>query len=159
MSFSDPISYTARFTAASRARETRRPDRLFEDPWAELLAGPEGFELLARWEQAARPPNAPAGMENPYIAIRTRYFDDFLAGAMATSGSIGGAQPARQVVMLAAGLDTRAFRLSWPPGTRLFELDRPDLLAAKAEVLRAAGAVPRCDRQPIPADSGRGGLV
>jgi methyltransferase (TIGR00027 family) len=56
------------------------------------------------------------------------------------------------VVLLAAGLDARAFRLDWPAGTRLFELDLPDLLDVKKRVLTDAGAVATCERVVVPAD-------
>ncbi|HEY4188769.1 MAG TPA: SAM-dependent methyltransferase [Polyangia bacterium] len=149
MTFVDPISKTARLTAAARARETERPDRLFEDPWAKALAGPEGFALLRRWEESAQAPGATSAPENPYIAMRTRYFDDFLGEAVAVPEA---GQPIRQVVIVAAGLDTRAFRLPWLPATRLFELDHPDVLAAKDRLLEAAGAVALCERTVVPAD-------
>jgi methyltransferase (TIGR00027 family) len=148
--FSDPISRTARLTAAARARESRRPDRLFEDPWAEALAGTEGVAFMERLEAAARPPGSPGSSENPYIAIRTRFFDDFLRSA---TGGDGGA---RQVVILAAGLDTRAFRLEWPAGVRVFEIDRLDVLETKNRLLGTGAAPaavpPRCDRRAIAVD-------
>ena len=73
MTITDPISLTARLTAAARARESRRADRLFEDPYAAALAGPEGFAFMERSEEAGRVPGAPAAPDgNPYIAIRTR---------------------------------------------------------------------------------------
>jgi len=146
VAFDDPISLTARMTAAARARESRRPDRLFDDPWAGALAGPEGVALMNELEAVASPPGKPAAArDNPYIAIRTRCFDDFLLAA-ARNAAI------RQVVLLAAGLDSRAFRLDWPADTRCFELDRADVLHAKDELLEAAGAVPRCARHVIGAD-------
>jgi methyltransferase (TIGR00027 family) len=148
--FSDPVSRTARLTAAARARESKRPDRLFEDPWAEALAGRDGVAFMERLEAAGRAPGAPGSSENPYIAIRTRFFDDFLRAATGGDGGV------RQVVILAAGLDTRAFRLAWPPGVRVFELDRLDVLEAKNRLL-AHGAAPervnpRCDRRAIGVD-------
>ena len=145
MSFRDPVSLTARLTAAARARESARPDRLFDDPWAAALAGPEGVAFLKRFEEAGRIPGVPPLGENPYIAIRTRVLDDFMTAAVA-------ALDARQVVIVAAGLDTRAFRLAWPDGTRVYELDHPDVLAAKQSTIDAAGAVPRCDRRTVAVD-------
>jgi methyltransferase (TIGR00027 family) len=145
MSITNPVSLTARLTAAARARENRRPDRLFEDPWAEALAGAEGFALMERLEQAALPAGATGARENPYIAIRSRFFDDFLVQQVTQSG-------ARQIVAVAAGLDTRAFRLNWPSGTRFFELDRPEVLEAKREVLEREGARVRCERFAVGVD-------
>jgi Leucine carboxyl methyltransferase len=76
--------------------------------------------------------------------IRTRFFDDYLTAATAAG--------CRQVVLLAAGLDTRAFRLAWPKGTCVFEVDLPGVLAFKDTVLAARSAVPRCERTGVPAD-------
>jgi methyltransferase (TIGR00027 family) len=128
------LGSTARWTASARAQESQREDGLFHDPWAAALAGEEGQAWL---EQRS-------GNVAPMI-IRTRYFDDFLQRITAQNGL-------RQIVMLAAGLDTRAFRLPWPDGTRLFELDQPSVLAYKEQVLRAAGAEPGCERRGIAAD-------
>src|SRR4051812_29590382 len=121
MTFADPVSVTARFTAVARARESARADRLFDDPWAAALAGAEGVAFMNRIAEAAHVPGGPDLRDNPYIAIRTRVLDDFMIESVA-------ALQARQVVILAAGLDTRAFRLSWPDGTRLYELDHADVL-------------------------------
>jgi methyltransferase (TIGR00027 family) len=76
--------------------------------------------------------------------IRTRFYDDYLIAAAG--------EGCHQVVLLAAGLDTRAFRLDWGPQLRLFELDLPDVLAFKARVLSQAGATARCARTVVPAD-------
>jgi methyltransferase (TIGR00027 family) len=146
MPITDPISRTARLTAAARARESRRPDRLFDDPLAEALAGQEGVELMEGLEAAARPGGTAPGTENPYIAIRTRFFDEYLTGAVAAPAG------PRQIVLPAAGLDTRAFRLDWPAGTRFFELDRPELVQAKQEILDGTGARPRCERITVGLD-------
>jgi methyltransferase (TIGR00027 family) len=83
-------------------------------------------------------------MLHPYIAIRTRFFDDALLEATAAG--------IRQVVILGAGLDARAFRLPWPSGTRVFELDMPELFAFKEAVITQRGLEPRCDRAVIPVD-------
>jgi methyltransferase (TIGR00027 family) len=79
------------------------------------------------------------------IAIRHRYFDSFLGRITAQEG-------VRQVVLMAAGLDTRAFRLQWPEGTQVYELNQPEVLEHKEGVLRAAGARPTCGRQAIGVD-------
>jgi methyltransferase (TIGR00027 family) len=143
MSITDPISHTARWTAALRARESRRPDRLFEDPFAEALAGPEGFAQMERMDAVSNLPGAKEG--NPYLAIRTRFLDDFLSQAAHERGI-------RQIVLVAAGLDSRAFRLQWPQGTRLFELDRPEVLTAKQAILDRIRAEPRCERRIVAVD-------
>jgi methyltransferase (TIGR00027 family) len=122
--------------AAARARESRRPDRLFHDPYAEVLAGPDGPGLLTHFH-----PQHANDEGNPYLAIRTRWFDDFLATHV---------QAGSQVVGLGAGLDTRAFRLDWPTGVRLFEVDQPAVLAYKHDKLSPTGARERCERRPVP---------
>ena len=122
------LGATAYWVAAVRATETRRPDALFEDPWAAALAGEDG----ARWAES-RPPESLAPM-----VIRTRFFDDFLRHATFEEGMA-------QVVLLGAGLDTRALRLPWPAGTSVFEVDQPDVLSYKEDLL--AGADPSCDRR------------
>ncbi len=129
------LGLTARWTAGVRAVESRREQPLFEDPWAAALAGAEG----AAWIEQ-RPPQSLIP-----IIIRTRFFDDFLLQAAGRRG-------VRQVVILAAGLDTRAFRLSWPAGTRLFEIDQPHVLQYKESVLQAAGAQPACERRAVALD-------
>ncbi|MEP6600006.1 MAG: SAM-dependent methyltransferase [Actinomycetota bacterium] len=129
--------------AAIRQRESQRPDRLFEDPYAAAFtaAAAGGF---ADHDVVSGGPSELAVVFADHAVIRTRFFDDYLVSA-AEDGS-------RQVVLLAAGLDTRAFRLSWPEGTRLFELDRPDVLSFKQAVLDEQGAVPQCERTALPAD-------
>ena len=118
----DPVGLTSRWVAAARARESERADRLFDDPLAAAFAGPEGFAWLDRLEPVTLPGTPGPGLgPGLYVTVRTRFFDDFLVGA---SRSIG----TRQVVLVAAGMDARAFRLDWSPGTRLYELDRPEVL-------------------------------
>ncbi len=133
--FDELLGATSRWTAAVRAKENARQDRLFTDPWAAALAGQEGQAWIeARPEDSVVP-----------IAVRTRFFDDALQH-MALQDGI------RQVVLMAAGLDTRAFRLSWPAGTRLFELDQSPVLKYKEQILHSAGAQPACERRTIEAD-------
>ena len=131
---------TARLTAAGRAVETRRADRLFEDPLAEALAGEEGFRLMEQW----RLPGAPR--ENPTIGPRTRFYDDLVVEAAADG--LG------QVVLVAAGMDTRAFRLALPAEVIVFELDLPELLVQKQAILDKEHAEPRCRRVVVGADVG-----
>jgi methyltransferase (TIGR00027 family) len=107
---------------------------LFDDPWAERLAGPEGFAALERHD--------PSG--NRYLALRTWWLDRWCLQAATTGYG--------QIVVLGAGLDTRAFRLPWPAGVVAFELDRPEVLNYKEPVLAAAGATRRCDRRLAAAD-------
>jgi methyltransferase (TIGR00027 family) len=127
-------------TAAARALETERPDPLLSDPFARSLAGERGFDLLDR---GAGGPMAENGTS--LYVLRHRFFDDVLMEVL-------GGTDIRQVALVAAGLDTRAFRLTWPQGTRLFEIDQPAVLAHKRAILEAQGAVPRCDRYLVAAD-------
>ncbi|MEU6880784.1 SAM-dependent methyltransferase [Streptomyces sp. NPDC046712] len=115
----EAVSRTAQWTAAARALETEREDRLFADPYARTVADEIGFELLERY--------AGAGTV-PFLAIRTTYLDRAIVKAVEERGI-------RQVVFLAAGMDTRFFRLPWPDGVTVYELDRPALLEAKAKML------------------------
>ncbi len=124
------LASTAYWTAAVRALESARPDRLFYD-----LAGEPGRS----WIEQRTPESVIP------IILRTRFFDDFLERTTHQAS-------VRQVILVGAGLDTRAYRLKWPPGTRLFELDQPGLLSYKDQVLLAAGAHPACQRQAVGAD-------
>jgi methyltransferase (TIGR00027 family) len=131
-----PVALTAQFTAKARAIESHRADALFHDPWAESFAGRAGDAWLAR--QQSDYPGLP-------LILRTRFFDDFFADGM-------GDASLRQVVLLAAGYDTRAYRLAWPERTRLYEIDQPAVLARKDGLLQRAGATPRCERIAIGVD-------
>jgi methyltransferase (TIGR00027 family) len=126
--------------AAARALESQRPDRLFDDPLAAAFAGREGFAWLDRMELSRL-----WGGPGLYIVVRTRFFDDFL---LSSCRSIG----ARQIVLLAAGMDARAFRMDWASHTRLYELDRPEVLAAKEAVIARVGVCPACERHAIGVD-------
>lgn len=115
----EAVSRTAQWTAAARALETEREDHLFTDSYARTVADTIGFELLERY--------AGAGTV-PFLAIRTTYLDRAIGRAV-------GEQGLRQVVFLAAGMDTRYYRLDWPDDVTVYELDRPALLEAKATML------------------------
>lgn len=120
-----------------RAVEHARADRLFDDEFAARFVAAAGSGVA---------PNAAAGPPggSEFVAIRARFFDDEVRAA----GRLG----VRQVVLLAAGLDCRGFRLDWPDGTRLFEVDLAEVLAFKESVLTSVGAVARCPRVVVPAD-------
>jgi methyltransferase (TIGR00027 family) len=131
----DAVAGTGLLVAAIRAKESARDDRLFTDPYADKLAGDTGRALLA----AAI---ADAGERSTIqIVVRTRFWDDALLRAVAGS---------RQVVILAAGMDARAYRLAWPDGTTVYELDQAAVIAAKADIL--ADDEPRCRRVAIGID-------
>jgi methyltransferase (TIGR00027 family) len=134
------VALTAFGVAAARAAETARPDRLFDDPFA------AGFVQRAG---SVRPLGDSGGRRRAegldlWITVRTRFLDDLLREACA-----GGAH---QVVILGAGLDARAFRLAWPAGLRLFELDVAGVLEFKQEVIRAEGWQPCCERIAVAVD-------
>ena len=131
-----PVALTAQFTAKARAIESQRADALFHDPWADLFAGRAGNAWLAR--QQSEYPGLP-------LILRTRFFDDFFAERMRDASL-------RQVVLLAAGYDTRAYRLAWLEGTRLYEIDQPAALARKEALLQQQGASPRCERIALDAN-------
>lgn len=121
------LTETALVIARERAAEHAREDRLFADPFAAGLGG-EGPRL-----------DAFAPIMRGYVGLRTRVFDEGLLGAGCP-----------QVVLLASGLDTRAFRLPWTPGTVVFELDVDELVDYREPRLDAAA--PRCDRRVVRAD-------
>lgn len=137
------VGRTAIGMARVRAEERRRPDRLFDDPYAEAFVAAAPGALPE--EHAASGELASWGATiSVHGVLRTRFFDDYLLSACQAS--------CRQVVLLAAGLDTRAFRLAWPTGVRLFELELPEVLDFKERVLATQRAVPRCERTVLPVD-------
>ncbi|AGK75012.1 methyltransferase, TIGR00027 family [Streptomyces sp. ScaeMP-e48] len=142
------VGVTALLVAAARAIETHRPDSLARDVFAEhfVLAAPAS----AGWP--IHPRQVPEGDADPlwgrfarYFGLRTRVLDDFLLQSVHAGG-------ARQVVLLGAGLDSRAFRLDWPPGCVIFEIDREEVLAFKHQVLDGLSAAPKAARVPVPMD-------
>jgi methyltransferase (TIGR00027 family) len=131
----EAVAGTGLLVAAIRAKESTREDALFTDPYAEKLAGDTGRELLA----AAIAEAGESSMVQ--IVVRTRFLDDALLRAV---------RSAPQVVILAAGMDARAYRLPWPDGTAVYELDQPAVIAAKNDVL--ADDEPRCRRVAVGVD-------
>ncbi|NDK23996.1 SAM-dependent methyltransferase [Streptomyces sp. TR1341] len=141
----DPVERTALLTAALRAAETRRPGRLYADPYAARLAGEDGPGLLAEVRVATFPPGRERNLPSTpdYNAIRTRFFDDFLHTAAQDPGMT-------QIVLAPAGMDSRAYRMDWPGHIRYFELDRPAVLDFKAA--RLQGVAPRVDHHSVAVD-------
>jgi methyltransferase (TIGR00027 family) len=142
------VGLTALLVAAARAIETHRPDSLAQDGYAEHFV--LSAEASAHWP--VRPEQAPDGDTSPlwgrfarYFGLRTRVLDDFLLRSVRSAGI-------RQAVLLGAGLDTRAFRLDWPSGCVVYEIDRGGVLAFKHKVLEALSAEPRAARVPIGID-------
>lgn len=131
----EAVAGTGLLVAAIRAMESTRDDRLFTDPYADRLAGETGRALLA----AAIAETGERSMVQ--IVVRTRFLDDALLRAVRT---------AHQVVIVAAGMDARAYRLAWPDGAVVYELDQPAVIAAKNDVL--ADDDPRCRRVAVGVD-------
>jgi methyltransferase (TIGR00027 family) len=116
----EAVASTGLLVAAIRALESTRDDRLFTDSLADKLAGDTGRALLAAAIEGS------GERSTVQIVVRTRFFDDALLRA---------ARVSKQVVLLAAGMDSRAYRLDWPDGTTVYELDQPAVIAAKADRL------------------------
>lgn len=141
------VGVTALLVAAARAIETHRDDSLAQDVYAEhfVRAAPASAGWPVRLQQV------PDGDANPlwgrfarYFGLRTRVLDDFLLRSVRAG--------ARQVVLLGAGLDSRAYRLDWPADCVIFEIDRQGVLAFKHGVLGGLSATPKAARVPIPID-------
>ena len=148
------VGSTAVMVAAARAVETDQPDALIRDPYAKLLVANAGAGVL--WE-AMLDPTIAAKVEaldaetaaivrhmRGYQAVRTNFFDTYFADAVADG--------IRQVVILASGLDSRAYRLDWPAGTTVYEIDQPQVLAYKSTTLAESGATPSADRREVAID-------
>ncbi len=142
------VGSTALFVATARALEAQKPDPLAVDPFAAIFCravGGSAAEVLDGHspDHQLKTPDFGEHFVN-FQGARTRFFDNYFLAA-AEAG-------VRQVVILAAGLDSRAYRLAWPDGTTIFELDRPQVLDFKSEVLAEQGATPNADRREIAID-------
>jgi methyltransferase (TIGR00027 family) len=129
------VSDTAYWVAIYRAMESERPDALFHDPYARRLAGAHGEEIVRTMHKAAN-------WAWPMI-VRTAVMDEIIMRAVRRDG-------VQTVVNLAAGLDTRAYRLDLPPTLRWFDVDFPDVQRYKRDAL--TGERPRCALEWAPAD-------
>ena len=143
------VGATATMVAAARALASREPDPLLDDRFAEPLVRAVGHPFFTRMVDG----EIPFGTEDvPFtlqerreqIAVRTRFFDDFFLTA--TTAGI------RQAVILAAGLDARAYRLPWPEGAVVFEVDQPEVMAFKSTTLTQLGAEPTAERRAVGID-------
>lgn len=136
------VGITALAVAGGRAVESRRPDRLINDPFAMPLfeAAKSEIPLPSDEDDSAEIWSQMTG----YLAVRTRFFDEFFEQAAANG--------AQQAVILASGLDARAFRLSWPENFRVFEIDQPLVLEFKDKVLGDLDATPNCGHHNVPVD-------
>jgi methyltransferase (TIGR00027 family) len=143
------VGATATAVAARRAMASKGPNPLLDDPFAEPLVNAVGVDAfirmmngeleLAEDDPAFTPRRLAEGM-----AVRTRFFDSFFADAAAAG--------VRQAVILAAGLDTRAYRLPWPSGTVVYEVDQPQVIEFKTRTLADLGAAPAADRKAVAVD-------
>ena len=141
------VGSTALFVAAARALEAQKPNPAAIDPYAQVFCRAVGGEWADLLDGGA--PEHPLKTEFgehfvDFQGVRTRYFDTYFQAA-AEAG-------VRQIVLLAAGLDSRAYRLPWPGGTVVFELDQPQVLEFKREALAERGASPTADRREVPVD-------
>jgi methyltransferase (TIGR00027 family) len=149
----ESVGSTAVMVAAARAAETDKPEPLIRDPYARILVTGAGTGV---WEKmldsdlldkvADIDAEAAAIFEHMrgYQAVRTHFFDAHFAAA--TDAGI------RQVVILASGLDSRAYRIEWPAGTTVYEIDQPKVLEYKASTLESHGATPSADRREVAID-------
>jgi methyltransferase (TIGR00027 family) len=145
----ESVGATALSVAAARAVETGSDDPLIRDQFAYLLVSTAGqpWERLAsslEWIGDDDHGRRAHRLAIDYQAVRTHYFDSYFADAVAAG--------IRQVVILAAGLDSRAFRLEWPAGTSVYEIDQPQVVAYKTTTLESAGAAPTADRRTVQVD-------
>lgn len=143
------VGATATMVAASRALASREPDPLLDDRFAEQLVRAVGHPFFVRMLNGEIPldnDDVPFTLQQrrEQIAVRTRFFDDFLTSA--TRAGI------RQAVILAAGLDARAYRLPWSAGTVVYEVDQPEVIAFKSETLARIGAEPTAERRTVGID-------
>lgn len=137
------VGFTALLVAAARAVETERPDALARDPYARIFLEAAGDRRAVALADAGDGEGSPMAATR-HLGVRTRYFDDFTRDAVAAG--------VRQIVILAAGLDSRAYRLDLPPDTVVHELDQPEVLAFKEETLAAHGASPAAGLRHVPVD-------
>jgi methyltransferase (TIGR00027 family) len=146
------VGATAVMVALARAAETASADPLIRDRFAEPLVSTPELEgvreqVYAWWTgDEDDDPDFTVNSQHMinYQAVRTHFFDAYFAEAVGAG--------IRQVVILAAGLDSRAYRLDWPDGTVVYEIDLPKVLEYKAETLAGHGATPVADRRPVPVD-------
>jgi methyltransferase (TIGR00027 family) len=145
------VGATATMVAAGRAMATNDPRALINDPFAEPLVRAVGLDFFVKMidgelDFSAMPDSSPDRMQAIIngMGVRTKYFDDYLLEAVR-----GGV---RQVVILASGLDSRAYRLDWPVGTTVYELDQPEVIEFKTRTLADLGAEPTATRRTVPID-------
>jgi methyltransferase (TIGR00027 family) len=145
------VGATATMVAASRALASAEANAIIDDPFAALLVRAVGLDFFTRLVDGEVVPSETQDggeqdlpLETDSIAVRTRFFDDFFLTA-----ARGGV---RQSVILAAGLDARAYRLAWPPGSVVYEVDQPKVIEFKSTAMSNLGACPAADRRTVSID-------
>jgi methyltransferase (TIGR00027 family) len=144
------VGATATMVAAARARASAETDAIIDDPFAAPLVRAVGLDFFIRLVDGdVIPSESQEGerdlrLETDSIAVRTRFFDDFFLNA-ARDG-------VRQSVILAAGLDARAYRLAWPPGSVVYEVDQPKVIEFKTIAMANLGTAPSADRRTVAID-------
>jgi methyltransferase (TIGR00027 family) len=142
------VGATATMVAAARALASQGPDPLLDDPFADPLVRAVGMEPFIRLIDGEITPDDEPGQgraaRTEQMTVRTRFFDDFFV--QATEGGI------HQAVILASGLDTRAYRLPWPAGTIVYEIDQPQVIEFKTTTLADLGANPTAERRTVSID-------
>ena len=146
------VGATATMVAAARAMATTADNPLINDPFAEPLVRAVGVDFFTRLVTGElRPEDLDSDTESvgmqrmtDNMAVRTKFFDEFFLSA--TEGGI------RQAVILASGLDSRAYRLAWPAGTTVYEIDQPDVIEFKTRTLAELGAEPTAKRRTVAMD-------
>jgi methyltransferase (TIGR00027 family) len=142
------VGATATAVAASRAMASQNPDALLNDPWADPLVRAVGIDTFVKLIDGETgqtdDPLLNRRAMTEQITVRTRFFDDFFVQP--------GESGIRQAVILASGLDTRAYRLPWPANTTVFEIDQPQVIAFKTRTLADLGAEPTAERTTVAID-------
>ncbi|BBZ71739.1 SAM-dependent methyltransferase [Mycobacterium paraseoulense] len=143
------VGATATMVAAARAAASKRPQPVITDDFAEPLVRAVGLDVFTRLASGELDPDVlerGVGFHRMVdtFAARARYFDDYFAAA----GQAG----LLQVVIVASGLDSRAYRLRWPIGTTVYEIDQPEVIAFKAATMSEIGAAPTAKLRDVGID-------
>jgi methyltransferase (TIGR00027 family) len=143
------VGATATMVAAGRALASKEADPLIQDPFAEPLVRAVGIDFFIKLVDGVISTSdvddgGAAQLMTGMMAVRTRFFDDFFIDATASG--------VRQAVILASGLDSRAYRLAWPAGTTVYEIDQPDVIEFKTRTLSELGADPTAERRTVAMD-------
>jgi methyltransferase (TIGR00027 family) len=148
---STSVGATATMVAAARARASEQPNAIINDPFAAPLVRAVGIDFFTRVvdgevgaTDVGEGTKPELQHETDSLAVRTRFFDEFFISAAAVG--------AGQAVILAAGLDSRPYRLPWPTGSVVYEVDQPQVIDFKTATMAALGAVPTTERRTVSVD-------